>query len=204
MTARPLVGVDRDQPNEAVLALSHGGDDADSWREADRSGLVRSEQRFSQLQKSERLSDRLGAELRDLWKGFGADDREGFLGHGPFPTLSAMCEGTTRHRLYETIHQRETRGDMKAAVYYETGGPDVFRYEDVPDPAVSEDAVLVKVEVISLEGGDSLHRAGGEMASVPHVVGYQCAGVVIESGEKVAGLKVGGAVVTFGLAGSHA
>ncbi len=23
---------------------------------------------------------------------------------------------------------------MKAAVYYETGGPDVFRYEDVPDP----------------------------------------------------------------------
>ena len=23
---------------------------------------------------------------------------------------------------------------MKAAVYYETGAPDVFRYEDVPDP----------------------------------------------------------------------
>ena len=25
---------------------------------------------------------------------------------------------------------------MKAAVYYETGTPDVFRYEDVPDPIV--------------------------------------------------------------------
>ena len=25
---------------------------------------------------------------------------------------------------------------MKAAVYYETGPPDVFRYEDVPDPAM--------------------------------------------------------------------
>ena len=23
---------------------------------------------------------------------------------------------------------------MKAAVYYETGAPDVLRYEDVPDP----------------------------------------------------------------------
>jgi NADPH2:quinone reductase len=93
---------------------------------------------------------------------------------------------------------------MKAAVYYETGGPDVFRYEDVPNPAVSEDAVLVKVEVISVEGGDSLHRAGGEMASVPHVVGYQCAGVVIEAGEKVADLKVGDRVVTVNLLGSYA
>lgn len=93
---------------------------------------------------------------------------------------------------------------MKAAVYYETGGPEVFRYEDVPDPAVSEDAVLVKVEVISVEGGDSLHRAGGEMASVPHVVGYQCAGVVIETGEKVSALEVGDRVVTVGLFGSYA
>src|ERR1700683_1683254 len=93
---------------------------------------------------------------------------------------------------------------MKAAVYYETGGPDVFRYEDVPDPAVSEDAVLVKVEVISVEGGDSLHRAGGEMASVPHVVGYQCAGGVIESGERVADLKGGDRVVTVTLLGSYA
>jgi len=25
---------------------------------------------------------------------------------------------------------------MKAAVYYETGQPDVLRYEDVPDPAL--------------------------------------------------------------------
>ena len=31
---------------------------------------------------------------------------------------------------------------MKAAVYYESGGPDVFRYEDVPDPHVAEDQVL--------------------------------------------------------------
>jgi len=26
---------------------------------------------------------------------------------------------------------------MKAAVYYETGAPEVFRYETVPDPAVT-------------------------------------------------------------------
>ena len=32
---------------------------------------------------------------------------------------------------------------MKAAVYYDTGPPDVFRYEDVPDPAVFPGGVVV-------------------------------------------------------------
>ena len=32
---------------------------------------------------------------------------------------------------------------MKAAVYYETGGPEVFRYEDVPDPECDVTGVLV-------------------------------------------------------------
>ena len=34
---------------------------------------------------------------------------------------------------------------MKAAVYYETGGPEVFRYEDVPDPVAGDGEVLVQV-----------------------------------------------------------
>ncbi|MGA8679034.1 MAG: zinc-binding alcohol dehydrogenase family protein [Acidimicrobiales bacterium] len=93
---------------------------------------------------------------------------------------------------------------MKAAVYYESGGPDVFRYEDVPDPHVAEDQVLVQVEAVSIEGGDTLHRAGGELFAVPHVVGYQCAGTVTEAGPKVLGLAVGDRVVTVGLDGSHA
>ena len=49
---------------------------------------------------------------------------------------------------------------MKAAVYYETGGPEVFRYEDVPDPVCGPGAVLIDVKAISIEGGDTLHRAG--------------------------------------------
>ena len=31
---------------------------------------------------------------------------------------------------------------MKAAVYYETGAPDVFKYEDVPDPQLFPQGVL--------------------------------------------------------------
>jgi NADPH:quinone reductase len=93
---------------------------------------------------------------------------------------------------------------MKAAVYYETGGPDVFRYEDVPDPAVAQSELLVKVQAISIEGGDTLNRLQGDMSRVPHIVGYQCAGTVAAIGEGVTGFSVGDRVVAVGLDGSHA
>jgi NADPH2:quinone reductase len=93
---------------------------------------------------------------------------------------------------------------VKAAVYYETGGPEVFRYEDVPDPEVYPGGVLIEVEAISIEGGDTLNRAGGEMATTPHVVGYQCAGTIREVGEGVVDRFVGQRVVASMLWGSHA
>ena len=93
---------------------------------------------------------------------------------------------------------------MKAAVYYETGPPEVLRYEDVDDPVCSPGSVLIDVEAISIEGGDTLNRAGGEMASVPHVVGYQCAGTISEVGDGVDDRQVGQRVVATMLWGSHA
>lgn len=93
---------------------------------------------------------------------------------------------------------------MRAAVYYETGGPDVFRYEEVPDPTCRPGEVLISVEAISIEGGDTLNRLGGELSGVPHVVGYQCAGTIVEVGGGIDDLVVGQRVVTVGTDGSHA
>jgi NADPH2:quinone reductase len=93
---------------------------------------------------------------------------------------------------------------VKAAVYYSTGDPDVLRYEDVPDPTCGAGEVLVKVEAISIEGGDTLNRARGEMPSSPHIVGYQCAGTVLEVGAGVDDRTVGQRVVATMLWGSHA
>jgi NADPH:quinone reductase len=93
---------------------------------------------------------------------------------------------------------------MKAAVYYETGPPDVFRYEDVPDPKAGPGDVLVDVEAVSIEGGDTLNRAGGEMASSPHIVGYQCAGTIAEVGADVQDRQPGQRVVCTMFWGSHA
>ena len=93
---------------------------------------------------------------------------------------------------------------MKAAVYDRTGPPDVLRYEDVPDPAVRPAGVLVEVEAISIEGGDTLNRLGGAMPRTPHIVGYQCAGTIREVGSEVTDRQPGQRVVATMAAGSHA
>ena len=93
---------------------------------------------------------------------------------------------------------------MKAAVYYENGGPEVLRYEDVPDPPCPPDGVVIDVEVIGVEGGDTLHRGRTPLPRRPHIVGYQCAGTVREVGANVTNRKVGDRVVVMVPNGSHA
>jgi NADPH2:quinone reductase len=93
---------------------------------------------------------------------------------------------------------------MKAAVIYENGGPEVLRYEDVPDPECPDGCVLIDVEAISIEGGDLLHRAGSPPPSVPHIVGYLAAGTIAEVGAGVEDRAVGDRVVALSSAGSHA
>lgn len=93
---------------------------------------------------------------------------------------------------------------MKAAVYYENGTPDVFRYEDFPDPVCHPKGIVIRVEAVSIEGGDTLNRFRGPLMTKPHVVGYQAAGEVIEVGSEVGKFKVGDKVCTTGAFGSHA
>ncbi len=93
---------------------------------------------------------------------------------------------------------------MKAAVYYENGDPSVFRYEEVADPVPGPGEMLVGVEVVSIEGGDTLNRLGGPLVTVPHIVGYQNAGTVLSVGPDVDGFAVGDRVVGLAFHGSHA
>jgi NADPH2:quinone reductase len=93
---------------------------------------------------------------------------------------------------------------MKAAVISEHGGPEVLSYEDVADPECIDGCVVVDAEAISIEGGDLLARAAGDLVAVPHVVGYLSAGTVSEVGAGVDGRAVGDRVVALNAAGSHA
>jgi NADPH2:quinone reductase len=93
---------------------------------------------------------------------------------------------------------------MKAAVYYENGEPQVLKYEDVDDPQVHPKGIVIRVEAVSIEGGDTLNRWRGALATRPHIVGYQAAGEIVEVGSEVHDLRVGQKVATVGAFGSHA
>ena len=93
---------------------------------------------------------------------------------------------------------------MKAAVIYENGSPGVLSYREVPDPECPDGFVVVDAEAISLEGGDLLARAAGQLPAVPHVVGYLSAGTVTEVTTGAEGRAVGDRVVALNAAGSHA
>jgi NADPH2:quinone reductase len=64
--------------------------------------------------------------------------------------------------------------------------------------------VLIRVGAISIEGGDVIGRATVTPPSAPHVVGYQCAGTIVEIGDEVVDRAIGQRVAAFMWSGSHA
>ena len=93
---------------------------------------------------------------------------------------------------------------MKAAIYRQTGGPDMLRYEDVPDPVPAAGDILIRVEAISVEGGDLFGRATIDPGEPPRILGYAAAGSVIGLGAGVETFSIGDRVTTFAFDGSHA
>jgi len=93
---------------------------------------------------------------------------------------------------------------MKAALIYENGPASVLTYSDVPEPALKDGHVLVRLRAISVEGGDLLNRRIIAPKTFPHVVGYQGAGIVETVGRGVTKVRVGQRVVAFNWYGSHA
>ncbi|SDF09634.1 NADPH2:quinone reductase [Blastococcus aurantiacus] len=93
---------------------------------------------------------------------------------------------------------------MKAAVYHRNGPPEVLQYEEVPDPVVAPGGVVIQVEAVSIEGGDTLNRLGGPLLSQPHIVGYQAAGTIVAVADDVTDRAVGDRVVATNSHGSHA
>src|SRR5215471_15379135 len=82
---------------------------------------------------------------------------------------------------------------MKAVRFHSHGGPDVLKYEDVPDPKAGPGEVLIEVHATSINHVDIFLRRGmpGVKVSLPKIAGCDAAGVVRELGTGVAGLSVG-------------
>ncbi len=80
---------------------------------------------------------------------------------------------------------------MKAVRLHQFGGPEVLNYEDVPDAQPRKDQVLVRVRACALNHLDLWVRKGLPGVKLPHILGSDIAGEVVESGEYVSGFHAG-------------
>jgi len=80
---------------------------------------------------------------------------------------------------------------MKAVRIHQFGGPEVLTYEDVPDPKPRKDQVLIRVRACSMNHLDIFVRGGLPGVNLPHIMGSDIAGEIVELGEYVTDLKVG-------------
>jgi NADPH:quinone reductase-like Zn-dependent oxidoreductase len=80
---------------------------------------------------------------------------------------------------------------MKAVRFHAHGGPEVLRYEDMPEPEAGPGEVLVRVRACALNHLDLWERRGLEHVRIalPHVSGSDVAGDVVTS--SVSDLKAG-------------
>ena len=85
---------------------------------------------------------------------------------------------------------------MKAAVLKEFGKP--LLIEQVPDPVIASDEVLINVMACGIDGTDlKLLDGFGYTPDLPHVMGHEPSGVVAEVGSDVTDFKPGDHVITY-------
>jgi NADPH:quinone reductase-like Zn-dependent oxidoreductase len=80
---------------------------------------------------------------------------------------------------------------MKAVRMHSYGGPEVLRYEEVPDPQPRQDQVLVRVRACAMNHLDLWVRKGTTKSPLPHIPGSDIAGEIVGIGEYVTGFKLG-------------
>jgi len=80
---------------------------------------------------------------------------------------------------------------MKAVRLHEFGGPEVLCYEDAPDPQLRKDQVLIRVKACAMNHLDIWVRKGLPGVKLPHILGSDVAGEIVDVGEYVTGFKAG-------------
>lgn len=95
---------------------------------------------------------------------------------------------------------------MKAIRVHQYGGPEVLRYEEVPEPMPEPGEVLVRVRAAGVNFADTLARRGLYPAPTPppFIPGFEVAGTVASIGAGVEGITIGQRVMGFAPKGGYA
>src|SRR6266571_4056897 len=86
---------------------------------------------------------------------------------------------------------------MKAIVFHQHGEPDVLKFEDVAEPTIRPNEVLVRVKACALNHLDLWVRRGipGVPIPLPHIPGSDVSGEIAQIGADVTTVRVGQKVV---------
>jgi len=93
---------------------------------------------------------------------------------------------------------------MKAVRVHTPGGPDVLKYEDVPEPQPKAGEAIVRIDAAGLNYVDVYYRSGLYKAELPMTLGLEAGGSVTAVGPNVTEVKVGDKVAYTGVAGAYA
>ena len=95
---------------------------------------------------------------------------------------------------------------MRAIVMSGPGGPEVMRWDEVPDPVSSPAEVVVEVIAAGVNRADLMQREGhyNPPPGTSPVLGLECSGVIREVGDDVSGWAVGDRVCALLAGGGYA
>jgi len=93
---------------------------------------------------------------------------------------------------------------MKAIRAHASGGPEVMRVEDVPQPVPARGQALVRIEAAGINFIDVYQRKGAYQIPLPFTLGQEAAGTVVGVGADVGDLRAGDRVAYTGVQGAYA
>jgi len=93
---------------------------------------------------------------------------------------------------------------MKAIRVHASGGPEVLRYEDVPQPVPGPREALIKIDAAGVNYIDVYQRTGRHPTPPPYTLGQEAAGTVAALGSEVGDVRPGDRVAYTGILGGYA
>jgi NADPH2:quinone reductase len=93
---------------------------------------------------------------------------------------------------------------VRAIQITETGGPDVLRLTELPDPVPGLGQLIVEVAAAGVNYIDTYHRSGAYPMPLPFIPGSEGAGTVTAIGPEVSTVSVGERVAWATCLGSYA
>jgi NADPH:quinone reductase len=93
---------------------------------------------------------------------------------------------------------------MRAIRVHATGGPEVLRYEEIPEAQPGAGQAVVRIEAAGVNYIDTYQRSGLYRAALPFTLGQEGAGTVASVGPDVTDVRIGDRVAWTGVQGSYA